>query len=77
VEILYIPVKNKYCMICTVAEKRNETPKTHQCFKNFSGSSTSMESTIIVEGFKNSVQLCGLKFTKLIADGDSSTFNKE
>jgi hypothetical protein len=75
-EILYIAVKNKYCMICNVAEKRNETPKTHQCFKNFSGSSTSMESNIIVEGFKNSVELCGLKFTKLIADGDSSTYNK-
>lgn len=75
-EILYIGVKNKYCMICNVAETHNDTPKPHQCFKNFSGSSTSMESTILVEGFKNSVALCGLKFTKLIADGDSSTYNK-
>lgn len=56
-EVLYLGVKNKYCSICISAERSNETPKSHVCFKNFSGSSTSMESTILVEGLKI-VYLC-------------------
>lgn len=33
-----------------------------------------MEQAIVVEGFKKSVELHGIKYTKLIADGDSSTY---
>lgn len=33
-----------------------------------------MEADIIVEGFQKSMEMHGLKYTKLIADGDSSVF---
>ncbi|KAJ8964298.1 hypothetical protein NQ317_000094 [Molorchus minor] len=44
--------------------------------KNWSGSSTAMESAIIIEGFKNSMEIHGLKYTKLVGDGDSSVTKK-
>lgn len=48
----------------------------HKCYKNWSESSTSMESDIIVEGFNRSIEMHGLKFHKLIGDGDSSVHQK-
>ncbi|KAE9522087.1 hypothetical protein AGLY_017506 [Aphis glycines] len=35
-----------------------------------------MEASIIVEGFKNSEKMYGLRYHKLIADGDSSVYQK-
>ncbi|CAB3222618.1 unnamed protein product [Arctia plantaginis] len=69
-------VKNKYCCIC--AEKKKETPKEHTCYKNFNGASTAMESTIITihHGFKQSIDVHGLIYSRFIADGDSSTYSK-
>ncbi|KAH6927254.1 hypothetical protein HPB50_001130 [Hyalomma asiaticum] len=72
-KVLYIGVKNKTCAMCA-RTPQGATPKQHQCEKNWHGSSTSMEQSIIVEGFKNSVELHGLKYTGLIDDGDSSTY---
>lgn len=48
----------------------------HRCFRNWDGSSSAMEADIIVEGFNNSLSLYGLKYTKFIADGDSSVHSK-
>lgn len=47
-----IGVRNKFCLICTGANKKRDTPRTHNCTKTYSGSSTSMEQTILVKGFK-------------------------
>jgi hypothetical protein len=33
-----------------------------------------METAIILEGFKNSVAMHNLKYTKIIGDGDSSVY---
>ncbi len=46
-KILYIDIKNKYCSLCCEGVSLNE----HICYKNWSGSSSSMESSIICEGF--------------------------
>ncbi|KAH9631922.1 hypothetical protein HF086_000259 [Spodoptera exigua] len=75
-QILFMSVKNKYCCICARSEKRNTTPRAHQCFKNYSGTSTAMESAILVEGFKQSVEMHNLIYARFIADGDSSTYAK-
>lgn len=69
-------VKNKYCCICARAQKKKETPKEHKCYKIFDVPSAAMESTIITEGFKQSVEMHGLIYARLIADGDSSTYSK-
>ena len=51
--LLFIGVRNKYYSICAI-NNRNEKPiPTHQCYRNVSGSSTSMEADIILEGFAN------------------------
>lgn len=72
-KVLYMAVKNKYCCIC---QKNGSTPKEHPCYKNFDGSSTAMESTIIAEGFKRSIEMHNVIYARFIADGDSSTYAK-
>lgn len=75
-QLLYVGVKNKYCLVCARAEKRELVPKVHKCFKNYNGASSAMESDIIVEGFQSSLSMYGLIYSRLIADGDSSTYSK-
>lgn len=70
-------IKNKYCTICQLSKNRGQMmPKKHKCFKNFEGSSTSMEGDILREGFLYSVEQHGLIYHKLIADGDSNSLKK-
>lgn len=73
-KVLHIGVRNKYCVICARAYKKGLTPRVHDCHKNHSGSSTSMEQSILVEGFKVSIAERNLIYNTLIADGDSSTY---
>lgn len=76
-KLLYMAVKNKYCLICARKDLyENETCPEHTCYKNWTGTSTSMEANIIVEGFKKSVAMYGIKYVKLIGDGDSSVHRK-
>ena len=70
----FMGVRNKYCATCFRAEKTNEEPQKHHCFKNWSGSSSSMESDIIVEGFQKAESQHGLRYTCFIGDGDSSVY---
>ncbi|CAH2092100.1 unnamed protein product [Euphydryas editha] len=73
-KVLHIGVRNKYCVICARANKKGLAPQVHDCHKNHSGSSTSMEQSILVEGFKVSIAERNLIYSTLIADGDSSTY---
>jgi len=68
---LFVGVKNKYCIICHRASQQNEPTRSHVCYKNWDSTSTSMESSIIVEGFKESIPMHNLIYDKLIGDGDS------
>lgn len=69
-------IRNKYCMICHNASKNGIDPSVHKCYKNWSGTSTSMEADIIVEGFRQSIPMHNLIFNKLIGDRDSSVTKK-
>lgn len=76
-KVLFIGVRNKYCSMCD--RRRGDTEASagkHKCSKNWTGSSTAMEADIIVEGFKCSVEMHGIKYNKLIGDGDSSVHRK-
>ena len=73
-KLLYMSVKNKYCAVCSIAQKKKSEPPNHQCFKNWSGSSTSMEADIIASGFRLSESMHGVRYTQVIGDGDSSVF---
>lgn len=71
-KVLFLGVKNKYCSVCKILGEETE----HFCYKNFDGPSTAMESNIIVEGFKCSLQMHGIIYKTLVADGDSSVHKK-
>ncbi|CAG9135197.1 unnamed protein product [Plutella xylostella] len=75
-EVLFMAVKNKYCLICARAAKKAVVPKDHSCYKNYDGSSTGMEAEIISEGFKTSLDMYNIIYGRLIADGDSATYKK-
>jgi hypothetical protein len=74
-KVLYADVKNKYCYFCE-KHKRDELIPEHNCHKNWYGTSTAMESQIILEGFNKSLEMHGVKFSKIIGDGDSSVYKK-
>lgn len=65
-KILFIGIRNRYCVICERAKTNNKTPIQHVCFMNWSKGATSIEADAIAEGFKISMQMHGLKFNKLI-----------
>lgn len=74
-KVLYLAVRNKYCSICEHAKRKN-LDIGHKCFKNYDGSSTGMESDILVEGFKCSILMYNLIYGRIVSDGDSSTYCK-
>ncbi|XP_021375757.1 uncharacterized protein LOC110464719 [Mizuhopecten yessoensis] len=73
-KILHIGVRNKHCYICALSETRKTTPPSHTCFRNWTESSQAMEADIILDGFLNAEKLYGLRYMRMIADGDSSVF---
>ncbi|CAG5001813.1 unnamed protein product [Parnassius apollo] len=48
-KILHVGIENKYCTMCSRAAHKNKTPPDHQCNATHTGSSASMEKSIIVE----------------------------
>ena len=70
-KLLYIGVRNKYCSICHSVENIENIPE-HRCYKNWDLTSQSMETDIITEGFLKAETMQGLRYMRLIADGDSS-----
>ena len=74
-KLLYIGVKDKYCAVCSIAHKKHTKPPDHKCFKNWSGSSRSMESDIIAAGFRQSKSMHGLQYTEVIGNGNSSVLH--
>ena len=74
-KVLFVGIRNKYCTVCDMAERNGLEPHSHKCYKNFdrTAPSISMKSAI-VKGFKNSLNMHGLIYKTLIADGDSSVY---
>ena len=69
-KLLHIGVRNKYCAACA----KNIPRENHACFKNWSASSSEMETDIILEGFLASESVHGVRYTCFIGDGDSSVY---
>ena len=72
-KLLYMGVKNKFCWVCSKYEGSDQNLPKHNCFLNYAGASTGMESQILLEGFRY-YESKGLKFKYLIGDGDSSVY---
>lgn len=66
-KILFIGIRNRYCLICQRAKNANVAIQEHVCFMNWNKAATAMEADAVAEGFKRSIELHGLKFNKLIS----------
>ncbi|XP_025191885.1 uncharacterized protein LOC112592111, partial [Melanaphis sacchari] len=75
-KILFVGIRNRYCVICERAKVLDKSPNTHECFLNWLKGATSIEADAIIEGFLSSITIHGLKYNKLIGDGDSSVTKK-
>lgn len=75
-KVLWMDVKNKYCLVCVRNATKKKSVPEHLCNANYKGSSTGMEHTILVEGFKACETLHKVRFHKFIADGDSNVYRK-
>ena len=73
-KLLYMGVHNKHCSTCAHADKETKAPQEHDCYKNWDGPSTFIETDIILQlqWFKEAESKYGLKYTTFISDGDSS-----
>ncbi len=69
-KLLFLGVRNKYCSSCA----RNIPVDKHRCYRNWSASSSEMETDIILEGFLEAERVHGVRYTKFIGDGDSSVY---
>lgn len=75
-KILFLGVRHSYCCTCSRSEKLNVNAPEHRYFKNWCDSANAMEADIIEEGFARSMEMHGVKYNKLIGDGDSSIMKK-
>ena len=69
-KILFLGVRNKYCSSCA----RNIPADKHQCYRNWSASSSEMETDISLERFLEAERVHGVRYTKFVGDGDSSVY---
>jgi ferric iron reductase protein FhuF len=70
-KLLHIGVHNKYCYLCN-----HKSSKPHTCFMNWDQDSQSTEGDIILEGFLEDESKHGLRYMRLVGDGDSSVFSR-
>ena len=71
-KVLDYTTKNKMCHSCDEAKKAGKQRKDHDCTKNHSGSSNSMEPLAAVE-LLNKVTESNVKFSIYTGDDDSAT----
>ena len=71
-KLLHLGVRNKYCSVCAHSAKHNTEPPQHDCYRNWDGPSSSMETDILVQGFIEAERKYGLRYTTFTGDGDSS-----
>lgn len=61
-------IRNRYCCICERSNTLNLKVNEHNCFLNWRKSATGMEADGIAEGFSKSVEMHGLKYSRLIGN---------
>jgi hypothetical protein len=66
---LFVGVRNSFCFVCCIHAKSESKPQ-HTCFKNWDKGASAMEASIMLEGFKQSMDFLGLVYKNLL---DSSS----
>ncbi|KAJ8868178.1 hypothetical protein PR048_031987 [Dryococelus australis] len=73
-KLLFLCWRYNIVLLNSRAENSGISVKQHICYKNYSRSSTNMESGIIIDGILLSVEIYGMKYGAFIADCDSSMY---
>jgi len=78
-KILHIGIRNKYCTGCMQSEGSQDSEthlstKCHVCYKNWSDPSSTMEVDIILKGFEQAEREHGVRYLRMVGDGDSSVY---
>lgn len=73
-KVLYVGYKGKYCAKCAFYQRKGLEVPSHPCFKNWTGSASSMETAIILEGFQRSMDDHKLIYKEVIGDRDASVY---
>ena len=71
-KVISYGVRNQDCRTCKNSESCQKSPKAHDCRRNHTGSSKSMESSVAVQLF-NEAPLQGMRFSTYVGDEDSTT----
>ena len=74
-KVLYVDVNNRYCIICFKAFSKGEQAKPLICLKNWQESTHALEANAILEGFNKCGKMHGVRYMRLIGDGDSSVMS--
>ena len=61
-----VGVMNKFCAVCSISQRRGIESLRHMCFKNWTGSSTSMEADIITSRFQLYENMHSLRYMNLM-----------
>ncbi|KAI4455257.1 hypothetical protein MML48_9g00016404 [Holotrichia oblita] len=69
-KILFLSVRNTFCLLCTKYENMKKEIPEHICYKNWSGNANTMEADIIAEGFKQSLPMHGVKYAYMIVKNE-------
>ena len=71
-KLLFLGTRNKVCAVCRRAETYEKPPPEHKCSKTWDLSSQAMEADILLKGFTEAEQVHGVRYMRVIGDGDSS-----
>ena len=71
-KIIHFETKNTTCQICETLSKSGKRPDTHDCRKNHTGTSKSMEAEAAAEIYEHAKASC-IRYSTFIGDEDSTT----
>jgi len=71
-KVLSYATRCKSCTVCDSSKRSGKVAKYHDCRKNHSGSSKSMERDVAREHWRNAPKV-GVKFSTYVGDDDSTT----
>ena len=71
-KIVDFETRNTTCQICESASKSGKRPHTHDCRKNHTGSSKSVEAGAAAKIYERA-KACGNRYSTFIGDEDSTT----
>ena len=71
-KIIHFETRNTTCRICESVYKSGKRPDTHDCRKNHTGTSKSMEAGAAAEIYEHA-KACCIRYSTFIGDEDSTT----